>query len=123
MTFPSGAAAPPDRLRSSRDIAAVLRGRRQRAGRLAVVYVHRTDEDRPARIAVVASRKVGSAVARNRAKRLLREAAARVAWAPGADVVLVARHACATAAMPGVREELVQLARDLGVLDDALDAA
>jgi ribonuclease P protein component len=48
-------------------------------------------EDEAVRVAVVASRKVGSAVARNRAKRLLREAARHVAWRPGTEVVLVAR--------------------------------
>lgn len=105
-----------DRLRSSRDIAAVLRGRRQRAGRLAVVYVRDADRDGPARTAVVASRKVGTAVARNRAKRLLREAARTIAWAPGTDVVLVARRACATSVLAEVEQELHELATSLGVV-------
>jgi ribonuclease P protein component len=122
VTVPPGPPAT-DRLRSSRDIAAVLRGRRQRAGRLAVVYVLEADHDGPARLAVVASRKVGSAVARNRAKRLLREAASRIAWAPGHDVVLVARQAAATAGMHDVLAEVAALAGELGVAPDAVDAA
>lgn len=46
------------------------------------------------RIGITASRKIGGAVVRNRAKRRLRQAAARVlpqAGKPGTDYVLIAR--------------------------------
>jgi ribonuclease P protein component len=106
------------RLRDGRDIAAVLRGRRSRAGHLAVVHVRDAeDPTAPARIAVVASKRVGDAVSRNRAKRLLREAAARVAWRPGTDVVLVARAACASSSLAPVQAEVRALADRLGVVD------
>ena len=108
-----------DRLNDDREIGAVLRGRRQHAGHLAVVHVRRERDAGPPRIAVVASRRVGSAVARNRAKRLLREASRHVAWQPGTDVVLVARAACAGSLMQPVRDEVEQLAGRLGVLEDA----
>ena len=108
-----------DRLRDGRDIAAVLRGPHQRAGRVAVVHVRRSDRAGPARVAVVASRRIGSAVARNRAKRLLREASRHVAWSPGTDVVLVARGACATSRMPNVHAELHRLALELGAVEEA----
>ena len=111
-----------DRLSDGREIGAVLRGRRQHAGHLAVVHVREDQHDGPPRVAVVASRRVGSAVSRNRAKRLLREAARHVAWRPGTDVVLVARAACAGSLMPPVRDEVEQLADRLGVLE-AEDAA
>lgn len=78
----------------------------------------RTDASRVGavpRVAVVASRRVGNAVARNRAKRLLREAARTIPWAPGTDVVLVARGTCADSRTPAVRAELEQLADHLGV--------
>lgn len=107
------------RLSEDRDIGAVLRGRQQHAGHLAVVHVRRDREDGPPRVAVVASRRVGSAVARNRAKRLLREASRQVAWRPGVDVVLVARAACAASMMQPVRAEVTELAGRLDALGDA----
>lgn len=117
------AAVQHDRLRDSRDIAAVLRARRQRAGRLAVVYVRETERDDPARIAVVASRKVGPAVARNRAKRLLREAVRHIPLRPGTEVVLVARSGCASSRMPEVLAELAQLTAELGIDVPLADAS
>ena len=108
-----------DRLRDGREIGAVLRGRRQHAGHLAVVHVNSDRPDGPPRVAVVASRRVGSAVSRNRAKRLLREASRHIEWRPGTDVVLVARAACAGSMMGPVRDEVEQLAGRLGVLEEA----
>lgn len=68
------------------------------------------------RVAVTASRRVGSAVARNRAKRILREASRRVDWTEPIDVVLVARAECAVARADEVVAELEQLGGDLGVV-------
>lgn len=54
----------------------------------------------------MASRKVGGAVQRNRAKRVLRAAAAAVGLPAGVDVALVARPATATASSTEVAAEL-----------------
>lgn len=104
-----------DRLRDGRDVAAVLRGRRQRAGRLLVVHARSRDDDDPCRLTVVASRRIGNAVTRNRAKRLLREAARQVSWAPGVDVVLVARASAAQRRTAEVTAELEHLADEMAL--------
>jgi ribonuclease P protein component len=109
----------PDRLRSGQEIVAVLRGRRQRAGHLAVLHAHAARPEGGPRVAVVASRRVGNAVSRNRAKRLLREAARRVEWADGTDLVLVARAACASSRLSEVQREVERLAAALGVVADS----
>lgn len=80
------------------------------------VTVHALDRSgTDVRVAVVASRQVGTAVARNRAKRLLREAAGRVAWRDGLDVVLVARAAITGTSMWEVLADLAEAARRLEV--------
>jgi len=108
---------PPQRLRRSRDIGAVFGGRRQRAGRLVVLHAREADDPlQPARLAVIASRRVGGAVARNRAKRLVREAARHTALRDGWDLVVVTRPACAKQGLDEVRDEFALLAGRLGLL-------
>lgn len=84
----------------------MLRRGRRRAGDLVVVHVHVRDDDDPGRATAVASRKVGGAVQRNRAKRVLRAAAATVGLPAGVDVALVARRATVTASSTEVAAEL-----------------
>ena len=111
-----------DRLRDSRDIVAVLRGGRQRAGRLVVLHARPREpvlDERSsgrARVGVLASRRVGQATNRNRAKRLLREAVRHVPLGGDHDVVLVARAACAASSFAEVQREVWDLAEAMGLL-------
>lgn len=110
----------PTRLRRSREIRDVLRRGRHAAGDLLSLHV-RTADGGDTAAAVVASRRVGQAVERNRAKRLMREAARRVPWRPGLHVVMVARAACADSGRGAVQSELEGLAARLRALRDAQD--
>lgn len=58
----------------------------------------------PPRLGVVASRRVGSAVERSRAKRRLREIYRRAPRRPAGDLVLVARPGLPQAAWPEVEQ-------------------
>jgi ribonuclease P protein component len=85
------ARARPGRLRASGEIRHVVeRGKRHREGRV-VLYVAAGEQG--TRAAFVCGRRVGTAVVRNRARRLMREALR--AHAPringGFDIVLVAQ--------------------------------
>lgn len=69
------------------------------------------------RVGVTASRRVGSAVARNRAKRLLREAACHLypQFGSGWDVMLIARASVLKVKEPQVEKALASLLRRAGL--------
>lgn len=107
------------RLRSTTDFERVRRDGRSYAHPLVVLIVNRSTE--PAgrtRVGFAAGRSVGSAVKRNRAKRLLREAvrALSAEIAPGWDLVLIARAPIVTSPLPQVRDAVSQLLRKAHVL-------
>jgi len=69
------------------------------------------------RVGITASRKVGGAVDRNRARRRLRALIERVfpdEAAPDTDYVLVARQATVTRPFPALRADLEQALRRIG---------
>ena len=92
---------PLETLRERKDFLAAARARRVKTAAFLLQIRKRSDGGAP-RVGFTCSKKVGNAVARNRAKRRLREIA-RIALAPvarpGHDYVLVGR-AHVTAAQP-----------------------
>ncbi len=110
---PAASAPSIERLRSSRAVLATLRSR-HRATPLVVMHVRPRQPHEATRLTVVASRRVGNAVRRNRAKRLLREAARSVSWARGHDVVLVARSATPDARLDELIRDVKALCEDFG---------
>lgn len=109
----------PGRLSRSEDVQRVLRRGRSGAGELFALHrLERAGTDAPgstgARLTVVASKRVGNAVRRNRAKRLLREAARARIWRDDLDVVLVARA-------PSADSDVSRVGAELDRLGDRLD--
>ena len=98
-----------DRLSSPAAFRSVFATGRSFAEGSVVVYVaKRENAQGPARAGFVVSRKVGGAVARNRAKRLLREALRLEGKdvPEGFDLVLVARPSLATASYREVASDV-----------------
>ena len=83
-----------------------------------VVMVYLFAEGSASRVAVVASRRVGGAVRRNRAKRLLREAHRRLReeCAGGLDLMLIARASAARSTSRAIEAQLASLYKQAGLL-------
>jgi ribonuclease P protein component len=111
------------RLTRSEDFKRVRRFGKSYAHPL-VVLVTRANEEAKVRVGVAAGRTVGTAVKRNRAKRLLREAMRILipSLASGWDLILIARPALASSTLAETREALLTLLRraDLVSLSDAI---
>jgi len=103
------------RLRKRGEFLVVQRNGRRRRGRFLVVIAGRREEG-PSRLGVTVSRKIGSAVVRNRIKRLIREAfrLQQYQLPPRLDIVVIARHASKTATLGEIEGELLKAAMSLG---------
>lgn len=97
-----------------RDVQAVLRDGRAAHGSAMVLRLAAREDTSPAGVTVIASRKVGGAVTRNRAKRRLREALRCVDVPAGVDLVVVARGAALTVPLPSLVSELDALLGRVG---------
>jgi ribonuclease P protein component len=118
-----GSVAAPDRrlrrtqrLRATTEFEETYRQGRSHAGRYMVLWLRR-GAGASLRLGVVASKTVGKAFQRNRAKRRLREAwrINRHYLAGDCDVVLVARRNILKAQWPDIVDELAWLTRKVGL--------
>ena len=82
---------PEERIRRRADYVAVYDRGRKIGGRLMTVFFLENGQERP-RLGIAATRKYGSAVQRNRAKRLVREVFRRHKPTGGLDIVVVPRR-------------------------------
>ncbi|QCN95159.1 ribonuclease P protein component [Azospirillum argentinense] len=124
--------AAPDprvgRLKRRPEFLAVAGTRRKHVAPGLILQVRRHDErqrpapgEPPIRLGLTASRKVGNAVVRNRARRRLREAARQILTAhaaPGHDFVLVARAATAERPWTELVGDLIAALKRLGLWRD-----
>jgi len=104
------------RLTSSREFRRVLmNGRRGSAGSVAC-SVLQNEGPASVRVGVSVGKRVGNAVARNRAKRMLREVArARLdSFSPGSDVVIAARPGILTRTFQELESELARAIEKVG---------
>jgi ribonuclease P protein component len=108
--------AMPARLtRRAEFVRAAREGRKAASGHLVLQALRQPGE--ATRLGFTATKKIGNAVARNRAKRRLRAAARIVlgaAGAPGYDLVLIARNETGHCPFPALLSELEAALRRTG---------
>lgn len=106
------------RLRKSRDFSRVYDKGRSAAGRLLVLYA--LPSAGSVRVGVAAGKRLGGAVVRNRAKRIIRAAAHWVlpSVVEGHDLIIIARAGAVKAKTQDVQRELSRLLARLGLLRD-----
>lgn len=119
---------PLGRLTRRSEFLAVAGARRKWATPGLIVQARRHDErihprpgEAPVRVGLTASKKVGGAVERNRARRRMRAAAAEIVAgnvAPGHDVVLIARPETVRRPYAALKDDMTQALRKLKVWKD-----
>ena len=113
LRFPKAA-----RLTQSAEFARVRTEGKPVHGKMLVLGVLKGRGESDGRVGIVTSRRVGSAVIRNRVRRRLREVfrAMRPRLIPGVWLVVVANSSAASATLAALSEECSQLARRGAIL-------
>lgn len=95
MLRPMGRYAADERIRKRTDYLRIQQAGHRVVSPGFVFMLRRSAPSRGPRLGITASRRVGNAVERNRAKRLVREAfrTVRTTWPAGMDVVVIVRQA------------------------------
>jgi ribonuclease P protein component len=115
--------AGDERLRAQKEINQLFREGAAYHGKL-VVLILRQPKEGPRKVLFVASRRVGNAVRRNRAKRVMREAYRSLAPHLKNDrghLAWVARARCGEAGMMRTRTDMVRLLAQAGLWDAAAE--
>ena len=115
-TAADGRRRAPRSIAAESDFERIYRTGRSHSSRLLVIHYAEGSEE-ATRVGFVAGRRVGTAVQRNRAKRLMREAARQLV-SPGTrswDMVFVARRPTAEATAGDVRDAMSALLRRVGI--------
>ncbi len=94
------------RLTSSADIRDVFAARTGSGTAHVVTHARSRGDAVPSRVAVVAGRRVGNAVTRNRAKRLLRECLRQATIPTGHDLVVTAKAGAAQTPLVHLHSEV-----------------
>jgi ribonuclease P protein component len=97
-----------DRVRRRPEYEAIYEQGRRQSGRLMTVFLQPNGLDR-SRLGIAATRKFGPAVARNRAKRLVREAFRRNRPPAGLDIVVIPRREMLEADYAHVEADLLSI--------------
>ncbi len=107
------------RLTRSQDFKRVRQSGKSYAHPL-IVLVAQANDEMKVRVGVAASRTVETAVKRNRAKRLLREAMRPLipSLASGWDLILIARPALASSTLTDTRQALINLLQRAQLISD-----
>jgi ribonuclease P protein component len=96
------------RLRRQSEFSGVFDGGVKRHGRLMSVFV-RSGRTGQARLGIAASKKLGNAVERNKAKRRVRELFRHANQPPGVDIVVIPRRPLLDAPFASVQREFESL--------------
>jgi len=106
------------RLRKNEHFQAVFQRGTSAANKQFVLYSARQEGQAAFRAGISVSKKIGNAVIRNRVKRLIREAVARLEYAipKGVDLVIIARPGVESMSLENIEQSLLHVMKRAKVI-------